>query len=787
MKPKLNPTGVPPEAESPSARKSVSRRNPPGLSILLLISIWFGIIAGLVEGCGLIVFQRLNWQSWGAMLHVSAPIIWVSPLVDVVFFVAVGCLVAIAAKITPKLPAFGSLVFAVAFLTSYDWLTLTGRLYHRSCLLLAIGVASVLTRWAIRNQAAVTTFWKRRVAAMLAVTFVAFALIHWGSSWREQWSVGGLPAAAPGSPNVLMIVIDTLRADRVHAYGYARETTPNIDRFANQGVLFENAISPTPWSLPSHVSLLTGRYQFEHGIADIPEMSVLGLQRPPMNGFSTIAETLEKHGYRTAAFSANRVNFTANLGFQRGFQHFEDYFQSPADAFVRTVYGREFSRLYLNRTEHSKIKRLLRWVGFNSLLDKSDEGSIKQIGALGVEKRADSVNTELLTWVDAGSHSRPFFAFLNYIDVHHPYGGPPWFDRPWKGSAVKDQYDSGIRYVDACVGDLMRKLQQSGLDHNTIVVITSDHGESLGEHNIAFHGESLYREQVHVPLIFWFPGHFPSGVRVSSLVSNASIPATLVSLLRIAPVADFQRRAIDDLWKDSRARDHGGILSEVAQLYPASDEDIASQKIVPVSMDGPMKSLTTPDWQLIEHAKFGNQLYNYTRDPAETRDLFWSAQSQSTAGDLLIKMQSTTAGQASAQSATSMGNGVADINSQAPYRIVSIAGSVVKIELRGTHDSRVEQSQLVVSVTSGEGKLFQTCRNYSDDNIPKPGVSDSTPQAFDDLCINTPVTSRGPKLDILVPGAARTPVELYLSVSDWDGRANPGGFQIAVSGAAASN
>jgi arylsulfatase A-like enzyme len=764
----------------------VSRGEAQSFSTILLISIWFGIVSGLWEGCGLILFQRLNWQGWGAMLHVSAPIIWVSPVVDVALFVVVGCLVGIAGKINSKFPLFAFLVFVLSFLTAYDWLALTGRLYHRSCLLLALGIASVFTRWAMRNQAAALRFWKGTVGFLFAVTLLAFVLIHWGSRGREQWAVNGLPAATPGSPNVVVIVIDTLRADHVHAYGYERETTPTIDQLASQGVLFENAISPTPWSLPSHISLLTGRYQFEHGIADIPAMSGLGLQHPPMNGFTTIGEVLEKHGYRTAAFSANRVNFTANLGFQRGFQHFEDYFQSPADAFVRTVYGREFSRIYLNRTERSKVKRLLRWIGFNSLLDKSDEGSIKQLGALGVQKRADAVNDELLRWIDHGGHSHPFFAFLNYIDVHHPYGGPAWFDRPWKGSAVNDQYDSGVKYVDDRVGDLMRELQKRDLDRNTLVVITSDHGESLGEHHIAFHGESLYREQVQVPLIFCFPGHVPAGARITSLVSNASIPATALGLLKFSPVADFQRPAIDGLWEGSHTDNQNDILSEVAQLYPASEEDVASQKVVPVSMDGPMKALTTPDWQLIEHSKFGNQLYNYAGDAAETHDRFWSSRSQSTAGDLLIKLQTVTAGQVSVQSATRIGNGVLDINSQASYRITSTAGSIVKIELRGGRDSE-HKFQPLVSISTRDGKLIQTCRNYADDNIPKPGVSDPTPLAFDDVCINTPVASGGSKLDILVPGDARTPVELYVRVSDWDGRTIPHRFQIAVSGATASN
>jgi len=338
--------------------------------------------------------------------------------------------------------------------------------------------------------------------------------------------------------------------------------------------------------------------------------------------------------------------------------------------------------------------------------------------------------------------------------------------------------------VDDCIGDLMRKLQKRGLDRNTLVIITSDHGESLGEHKIAFHGESLYREQVHVPLIFWFPGHVPSGVRVSELVSNASIPATLVNFLKLAPVGDFRRPAIDALWENSRTPNQDDILSEVAQLYPASDEDIASEKVVPVSMDGPMKSLTTANWQLITHEKFGSQLYNYAADLDEAGDLFWSPQSANTAGDLFMKMQNTLTGNVSLESATPIGNGATVLAGKALYRMVSVGGSVVSIELRQNSDSHSAQPHPLIRISSREGKLFQTCRNYSDDNIPKPGVSDPTPQAFNDLCVNTPVASGGSKLDILVPGVARTPVKLYLRVSDWDGRGIPPGLQISVGGIA---
>ena len=291
---------------------------------------------------------------------------------------------------------------------------------------------------------------------------LAFAGIQGGKRLQERNAVAHLPAAAAGAPNVLVIVMDTLRADHVSAYGYARPTSPNFDRMAQQGVLFENAVSTTSWSLPSHVSLLTGRYQFEHGIGNCAAGS---------RGWDGAARAwaasrrweklLEQRGYRTGAFSANRTYFSTSLGFGRGFQHFEDYFHSPADMFIRTLYGREFARIYLNRTDKSKVKRALRFLGMNSMLDKDSEGSGNYGGAQGVRKRADVVNREAsgtgLTGSDRGRNDRgethPFFAFLNYFDVHYPYGGPPTYPKPaWDHGGRIDEYDASVKYADDYTG-----------------------------------------------------------------------------------------------------------------------------------------------------------------------------------------------------------------------------------------------------------------------------------------------------------------------------------------------
>src|SRR5262249_14799549 len=254
---------------------------------------------------------------------------------------------------------------------------------------------------------------------------------------------------------------------------------------------------PSSWSFPSHVSLVTGKYQFQHGFGEIPPMSVFG-PRPRLG--PELSERLREEGYRTGAFSANRLYFSRDLGFD--FIHFADYFHSPADMFVRTLFGREFARIYLVRSERSKPIRLLRWLGWDSLLDPDAEGWGNTFGALGVRKRASTVNEELLRWLDR-TPGHPYFACLNSFDVHGPYGGPRSYPKPgWPLANDTDRYDAGVKYVDDNFGRLMDELQRRGLLTNTMVVITSDHGESLWQHGLPNHGRALYRELIHVPLIF---------------------------------------------------------------------------------------------------------------------------------------------------------------------------------------------------------------------------------------------------------------------------------------------
>src|ERR1700690_3215307 len=548
---------------------------------LLILGLGSGIFAGLVEGVGLMIFQRINWARWGPMMHVSWEIIWISPVVDAIFFLSLALVCVVVSQVAPRLPTLRVLVFLLTFLSVYDWITLTSRLYLRACLRLALGVAVAITRWCGKRESAFLQFWKKTTPWMVAGWLLAFAGTQGGRWLHERGVVANLPSATPGTPNVLVIVVDTLRADHVSSYGYAHPTTPNLDRLAQQGVRFDNAISPCSWSLPSHVSLLTGLYEFEHGVGSVQPEPWLGWGDKGLGGFPTLGAALERRGYRTGAFSANRTYFSRDLGFGRGFVHFEDYFHSASDAFVRTLYGREFARIYLKRSEHSLVKRTLRKLGLTSLLDQDAEGSGSYGGAFGVRKRADIVNQEVLDWVDH-DRQRPFFAFLNYFDVHDPYGVPQGYPSPlWQQQTKLDAYDNGVKYVDDYIGRLMEDLGRRGLAQNTLVIITSDHGESLGQHHLRTHGKALYWELIHVPLVIWYPGHIPSGFTVSTPVTNAAIPATIMNLLGADSQSGFPPSSLSALWQNGGLPNWPDPLSELAPNAISDKEDQAARALVP--------------------------------------------------------------------------------------------------------------------------------------------------------------------------------------------------------------
>ena len=610
------------EKTAPGAVKCTAHK----LHTLLLTAVWFGLVTGFVEGAQFLAFQHINWAAWAREIHVSKQILWISPIVDLVFFLLIAIGVAAISRIFPRIPALPAVVSVLGFLTTYDWLRVTGRLYRNACVLLALGLATVLLRSLRQHEAIAAKVFRRSAPWLLASLALVIGTMEGGMRLHEACATSRLALAAGDSPNVLVIVLDTLRADHVSSYGYGRPTSPEIDHLAQHGALFENAIAASSWSLPSHASLLTGRPVHEHGWGNVRQIPWLGWGDSALNGLPTLGGALQQRGYRTGAFSANRVYFTSNVGLGRGFIHFEDYFDSVGDALVRTEFGREFARRYMNRSRKSIFTRAFRALGLGSWLDKDSEGSGDYGGAFGIRKRADEVNREALRWIERDTE-RPFFAFLNYLDVHYSYGGPQDYPQPaWDRGTVVGEYDAGLKYDDDYIGRLLHRLDEWGILKKTIVIVTSDHGESLGDHGLTYHGAALYRELIHVPLIVSYPGHIPEGVRVERAVSNAAIAPTVMDLVgeRSNP---FPGPSLVEFWNQPAGRQNlPGPVSELPQTDTIVTADRVMQGKEPLATDGSMRSVFTPRWHLIQHDKWGAQIYDWKADPQESRNLIDTAE-----------------------------------------------------------------------------------------------------------------------------------------------------------------
>jgi len=552
---------------------------------LLLIAAWFALVTGIGEGFGLLAFQRINWANWGSMVHVSVPIIWIAPIVDlgVALLLALG--LAVAAKLLPKMPFTRTAVLVYGSGMVYIWLALTERLTYHADLLLGIGVGVALTRWFVKHQRITFRVWRTTLPLLAAAIILALLVGEGRDWWREHRALANLPPATAGSPNVLVIVIDTLRADHMSTYGYSRETTPHIDELAKQGVTFDNAIAPSSWTLPSHASMLTGRYTYEHGADSVKPMSLLGHSVQTLdNRYPMLGEALERHGYRTAGFSGNRIFFSRHMGLARGFTHFEDF--TTKDMFPRTVLGRKFATLILN---HDRFRMFLVSLGFHSL------AHLEMVGEEGIRKRGPSIDNAALTWIDR-DRSRPFFAFLNFYDVHGPYGPDHSAGQRFSHGqgSVADYYDDGVSDVDIFVGNLLHELDRRGLTNNTFVIFTSDHGELLDEHGMLGHRNALYRQLIHVPFIVRKPGVVPAGIRIETPVTTSALPATVMDLLGWSNQTLFPGPSLVQLWKDPGPHPEWPYpLSELAQF-------VHSNKDWPC-YSGSMQSMVSPKWHYIYH------------------------------------------------------------------------------------------------------------------------------------------------------------------------------------------
>ena len=323
----------------------------------------------------------------------------------------------------------------------------------------------------------------------------------------------------PAAPNVVLIVLDTTRADRLSAYGYSKDTTPNLSEFARSSVLYMQAVAPTSWTLPSHATIFTGLMPTEHG-AHWYAKGTDGHGVPTalrlVPEADTLAEKLQARGYNTAAIIGNSAMLNRTHGVEQGFGYYDDRSRAAIDA-CRT-----------NALSPAK------WVCFayRALFGRGD-----------MCRYADEITDESLRWLDHRG-DRPFFLFINYLDPHEPYIPRPEYreqlGHPASGvTEISMIYDEELAFLDDHLGRLFDGLRRRELFDDAMIVVTADHGEAFGEHGNWQHGQSLYQEEIHVPLLVRYPQGRLTGRRdePTSLVVISPMILRAVGLETSAPLA----------------------------------------------------------------------------------------------------------------------------------------------------------------------------------------------------------------------------------------------------------
>ncbi len=401
-------------------------------------------------------------------------------------------------------------------------------------------------------------------------------------------------------PNIILIVLDTVRADRLSCYGYHRKTSPCLDKIAAEGVLYEQAITPANWTLPSHVSMFTGLFPSKHGAHRAHQR--LDTQ------YMTLAELLTKAGYRTAGFSS--IDWLEEkTGANRGFSEY---------------YGRAFRQSQLRNTSGSKRVN---------------------------DKRSNEISQEVQEWLKNRNNDTPFFLFVNLFDAHNPYNPPEphrslflhegdsgripqlnWdITKYYAGAARMDNkdfslmsnlYDGGVHYVDSVAGELVEFFRDQGILDESILFITSDHGENIGDHGHWGHRYCLYDSLIRVPLIIRYPGIFEGGKRPDNYVQTVDIYPTVMDLLSIDRedvCKELQGETLFPSALGSRKREF--TLSEFMPKpdlryydgYPEFDASVFAYGLTAIRYNG---------YKLIWSSTGRHELYDLTSDPGEARNVY---------------------------------------------------------------------------------------------------------------------------------------------------------------------
>jgi arylsulfatase A-like enzyme len=455
--------------------------------------------------------------------------------------------------------------------------------------------------------------WALATLAVLVVMTLSSAAL---ASSHGRTAQAAPPQAAAsgraGKPNVVLIVMDTVRADHMSVYGYGLDTTPNLKALAQDAAVYTRAQSAADITLTSHASLFTGMYPSWHGAYCQPPEAAYG--RGLSKKWPTLAEILRGGGYSTLGVAAN-LYLRSDFGLDRGFQEFRIPRPVPVLA--------DENRYQLRRTLRRVLNLVADTAQFDRLYSRGEDINETFFGALDLHRQ----------------EKQPFFGFLNYMDAHFPYIPPAPYDHifPGKRSAIPQddledaqhiissgapvpafyppyclsQYDGGIAYLDAQIGQIVAGLKQRNLYDNTMIVVTSDHGEAFGERHRVEHGNSPYQNLLHVALLIKYPRAARKGV-VSDPVSLIDVAPTVLSAAGFSVPPAMQGKSL----LDGGAAGGREIFSETF-LCPVMHAPECAGCTARAAVSWPFK--------YIGFSNGTRQLFNLEADPDELRNLAGAA------------------------------------------------------------------------------------------------------------------------------------------------------------------
>ncbi len=572
----------PPRAEFKTEEKSPSHVARARVALRIVgAGLWFGLAAGLAEVGFLMYVIAQNPIQYLGQHQMSRHYSWMLPLGLAVVFGGAAAIVSVLVWVKGVQQAWKIALGMMVALTVYSLGSLYSGLYELAVIVLAVGIGVQLGPWLSRHLQLLK--WVAGLSTPVMVGVIAFqgVTIFNREVLAEQKAVAALPPAKANAPNVLLVVLDTVSAEHLSLYGYHKPTTPRIEALASQGVTFDMARSTANWTLPAHCSIMTGY---------LPNELHVGTALHPLDSkYPTLAEFFAKQGYYTTGIVGNTYFCSTWHGLSRGFQHYEDFYEQNLDISV----GSALRCSCLGR----RLTALVCGTAYNA-----------REGVVSPPKDAIKINKDFAHWLK-GHDDRPFFAFLNYNDAHDPYQTPPGFNRhlgkvpqtpeeeeglrnyggflgeqhldvsiqpkPIDLELARDAYDDCILALDTSLGQLFDSLLHRGILDNTIVIVTADHGEGFGLHNQYAHGASLYRSEVHVPLIIYDPSRSEKGLRVTAPVSTREIAATLADMVGKADKSPFPGRSLVGFWDPSRpepeAADDSVVSLVQIQLDPAKE------------------------------------------------------------------------------------------------------------------------------------------------------------------------------------------------------------------------